>query len=226
MEFDRAHLKCSGQATLKRQTACLSKLSLSKRLMTDLIRDLIPTSPDAGLFAAPDIPAKKLDAALGDYGRGLRPADVLALYDATRLGSAKDGAVFLADRVVFQNNALQAARTVRYDDLVGVRQTKGLLGGRGVEMDLNRARATVTETLDVSAHPAAAEYIERFLHEAMLGATRTNAGMDDEATGGGGTDRAAVAEALGALVAAGQLSEEDERRLLDVLTRPGAGRPA
>ena len=182
--------------------------------MDRLLRDLLPTSPDLGLFVVPDIPDKKLAAALGDYARDVRPADVLALYDATRLGSAKDGALFLADRVVFQNNSLQAARTVRYDDLVGVRQTRGLLGGRAVEMDLNRARATVTETLDVSAHPGAAEFIERFLHEAMLGASRSAA--VDAATDGT-TDAAAVQDALGALVRDGRLAPADRDRMLATL---------
>lgn len=175
--------------------------------MDRLLRDLLPTAPDLGLFVAPDVPAKKLEAALGDYGSGVRASDVVALYDATRLGSAKDGALFLADRVVFQNNALQAVRTVRYDDLVGVRQTRGLLGGRAVEMDLNRARATVTEALDLSAHPDAAEYVERFLREAMLNAARP----DDKAAT---TDRAAVARALDALVSRGNLADADRRRML------------
>ena len=189
--------------------------------MDRLLRDLLPTSPDLGLFVVPDIPDKKLAAALGDYARDVRPADVLALYDATRLGSAKDGALFLADRVVFQNNSLQAARTVRYDDLVGVRQTRGLLGGRAVEMDLNRARATVTETLDVSAHPAAAEYVERFLHEAMLAAVRPDA--PDAGSANAVTDVVAVTDALDALVGAGRLTAADRKRMLGGLTRPRGG---
>ena len=175
--------------------------------------DLLPTSPDDGLYAAPDIPPAKLTAAVRDYARDVRPGDVLALYDATRLGSAKDGALFLADRLVFQNTDLQQPRTVRYDDLVGVRQTRGFLGGRAVEMDLNRARATVTEALDVSAHAGAAEFVERFLHEAMLAASGSA-----EASGET-TDAEAVAEALDALVRAGSLTAADRGRLLDVLHR-------
>ena len=178
--------------------------------MDQLLRDLLPTAPDLGLFAVPDIPDKKLAAATGDYGRDVSASAVLALYDATRLGSAKDGALFLADRLVFQNNALQSPRTVRYDDLVGIRQTKGLLGGRAVEMDLNRGRATITETLDVSAHADAAEFIERFLREAMLAASRPA----DEP---GSTDVAAVTDALDALVRDGALDAEGRRAMLDAL---------
>lgn len=172
--------------------------------------DLLPTSPDDGLYTGADIPPAKLAAAIGDYARDVQPAGVLALYDATRMGSAKDGALFLADRLVFQNNDLQQPRTVRYDDLVDVRQTRGFLGGRAVEMDLNRARATVTETLDLSAHPGAAEYVERFLREAMLSAAEPE-------PAGGGTDVAAVTEALAALVRSGQLGPADHERLLSAL---------
>ncbi len=172
--------------------------------------DLLPTSPDDGLYTGTDIPPAKLAAALRDYARDVTPGDVRALYDATRMGSAKDGALFLADRLVFQNNSLQQPRTVRYDDLVGVRQTRSFLGGRAVEMDLNRARATVTETLDFSAHPGAAEYVERFLHEAMLSAAQPE-------TLAATTDAAAVAEALAALVRAGRLTPPDLERLLGAL---------
>ncbi len=182
--------------------------------MDHLIRDLLPTAPDLGLFTVPDIPAKKLAAATGDYGRDVSASAVLALYDATRLGSAKDGALFLADRLVFQNNALQSPRTVRYDDLVGVRQTRGLLGGRSVEMDLNRGRATVTETLDVSAHPGAAEFVERFLREAMLAVARP----DDLASA---TDLEAVVAALDALVRDGALGAEARQAMLAALEDHG-----
>lgn len=174
--------------------------------------DLLPTSPDDGLYAGADIPPAKLSAAIRDYARDVAPADVLALYDATRLGSAKDGALFLADRLVFQNTDLQQPRTIRYDDLVGVRQTRSFLGGRAVEIDLNRARATVTETLDLSAHPGAADYIERFLSEAMLGASQPEMPS-------GTTDVAAVTAALDALVRDGRLTPSDRARLLDLLRR-------
>ena len=186
--------------------------------MDRLIRDLLPTAPDLGLFVAPDIPPKKLAAAIADYARDVRPEAVLALYDATRLGSAKDGALFLADRLVFQNSDFSAARTVRYDDLVGVRQTRSLLGGRAVEMDLNRARATVTEALDVSAHAGAAEFVERFLHEAMLGATRTAADPDGAEPAAAETDVRAVTDALDALVRQGALAADDRRRMLAALS--------
>ncbi len=179
--------------------------------MTALLREYLPTAPDLGLYVAPDIPEGKLRAAVGDYARDLDARDVVALYDATRLGSAKDGALFLADRLVFQNNDLQPARTIRYEDIVGVRAKRKLLGGREIEIDLNRARATVTETLDFSGQPGAAEYVERFLQQVLANGVRPAPAPT------GGTDRRAVEDALDRLVALGRLAEPDRQRMLDAL---------
>lgn len=180
--------------------------------MNALLREYLPTAPDLGLYVAPDVPAAKLRAALADYAPDVDPAAVVALYDATRLGSAKDGAVFLADRLVFQNNDLQSPRTVRYEDVVGVRSKRKLLGGREVEVDVNRGRATVTETIDFSGHPDAAEYVERFLQQALAAGARRPAEAPAAAT-----DRRAVREALDRLVALGRLAEDDRQRMLDAL---------
>ena len=176
--------------------------------MTDLLREYLPTAPDLGLYVAPDIPQAKLRAALADYAPEVDAEDVVALYDATRLGSAKDGAVFLADRLVFQNNDLQPARVVRYEDIVGVRAKRKLLGGREVQIDLNRARATVTETLDFSGQPGAAEYVERFLQQVLSHGVRrpdTRAPFEDPTADT--SDRRAVEDALDRLVALGRLTE-------------------
>lgn len=179
--------------------------------MEALLRELVPTAPDLGLYVSPDIPAPKLAAAIHDYAPTVEPAAVLALYDATRLGSAKDGALFLADHFVFQNNDLQAPRTVRYEDMVGVRSKKRLLGGREIEIDLNRGgRATITETLDFSAHAEGAAYVERFLHEAMIRSAALAASPGHAPQ----TDVAAVREALDALVARGLLAPEDRDRMM------------
>ena len=188
--------------------------------MESLLREYLPTAPDLGLYVVPDIPAAKLRAALADYAPEIDPADVLALYDATRLGSAKDGAVFLADRLVFQNNDLQPARAIRYGDIVGVRAKRKLLGGREIEIDLNRARATVTETLDFSGQPGAAEYVERLLQQALaLGARVPDASsprLDGDPTAHA-TDRRAVQDALDRLVGLGRLTDADRQRMLDAL---------
>lgn len=181
--------------------------------MTGLLRDYLPNAPDLGLFVAPEIPESKLRAALADYAPEITEADVLALYDATRLGSAKDGALFLADRFVFQNNDLQTPRAIRYEDIVGVRSRRQLLGGKRVEIEVNRGRATIVETLDFSAQAGAAEFVERFLHEAMLRSAAT-AGTSASPSG---TDRAAVRAALDRLVETGALAAADRQRMLDAL---------
>ncbi len=184
--------------------------------MDALLREYLPTAPDLGLYVVPDVPASKLRAALADYAPDVDPADVLALYDATRLGSAKDGAVFLADRLVFQNNDLQPARVVRYEDIVGVRAKRKLLGGREVQIDLNRGRATVTETLDFSGQPGAAEYVERFLQQVLAVGVRAAPEPAADPTAHA-TDRRAVEDALDRLVALGRLTAGDRRRMLDAL---------
>ncbi len=176
-----------------------------------LLRELIPHAPNLGLYVAPDIPRPKLSAAIGDYTLNVQANDVLAMYDATRLGSGKDGALFLADRFVFQNNNLQTARTVLYDDLVRVDAKRKLLGGRKVEIDINQGRATVTEIIDFSGRPEAAEYVERFLREAML--VRPIREKRPQ------TDGAAVSRTLDQLVAEGALSADDRDVMLSALSR-------
>ena len=184
--------------------------------MDALLRDYLPTAPDLGLYVAPDLPAAKLRAALADYAPEVDAADVIALYDATRLGSAKDGAVFLADRLVFQNNDLQPARTVRYEDVVGVRAKRKLLGGREVQIDLNRGRATVTETLDFSGQPGAAEFVERFLQQVLALGGQPAAAPPADPTAEG-TDRRAVEAALDQLLRLGRLTEADRARMLGAI---------
>jgi len=136
--------------------------------MKDLIRELIPHAPHLGLYVVPNIPADKRRNALQDYAKSVGEAEVLALYDATLMGSAKDGAVFMADRFVFENSNLEAAQEVRYEDVVRVVTRKKLLGGQKIELDVNRGRATVNLAIDFSGKPEAAEYVARFLNEAMM----------------------------------------------------------
>lgn len=190
--------------------------------MEALLREYLPHAPNRGLYVAPEIPRDKLAAAVGDYGSGVRPEEVLALYDATRLGSGKDGALFLTDRFVFQNHNLQTPQTIRYDDLVRVEARRLMLGGRKVEFDVNRGRATVTEALDFSGQAGAAEFVERFLKEAMLSSAARSFGhaTPPEVEGPrteAGTDVRAVEDALGKLRGQGSLAEPDYVRLLDLL---------
>lgn len=184
--------------------------------MEDLLLDLLPHAPHLGLYVAPSLPDDKVRNAVGDYAGAVAAGDVLALYDATLIGNAKDGAVFLRDRFVFQNNSLEPAQEVRYADVVRVTSKRKLLGGRKVEVDVNRGRATVTLTIDFSGKADAAEYVARFLHEAMLRGTpeeQAEAARGEDTS----TDAAAVREALEALHRDGRLARRDLERLLAVL---------
>lgn len=187
--------------------------------MKDLLQELVPHAPQMGLYVVPHVPDDKRQNALADYGEGLVPEEVLALYDATLTGNAKDGALFAADRFVFQNTDLEAPQTVRYRDLVGVTEKRRWLGGRKVVLDVNRGRATFQLTLDFSGASEAAGYVSRFLEEAMHRSAEADmAGMPSSgAESDPATDAAAVRAALDALRAEGKLSPADHERLLDVL---------
>ncbi|MFB6271942.1 MAG: hypothetical protein ABEL51_03505 [Salinibacter sp.] len=138
--------------------------------MEDLLRDRLPHAPQMGLFVAPNVPAGRLDNALSDYATEVGRDEVLALYDATLSGTGGCGAVFSADRFVFQNYDLQATQTVRYFDLVGVAaQSRWFgLGGKQVALTVNRGRATFELTMDFSGAPKAASYVAEFLDAAMV----------------------------------------------------------
>lgn len=139
--------------------------------MEKLIREYIPHDPTLGLFVAPDIPFKKLHNAIEDYAKKVRRKDVVALYDATLMGSAKDGALFLADRFVFQNNNLEPAYDILYDDLVEVNLKKKMMGGQRLQLSVNRGRATINLELDFSGKAKAAPYVARLLEDVMFRTT-------------------------------------------------------
>lgn len=181
--------------------------------MKSLIEDLIPHAPQMGLYVAPSIPQEKLQGALKDYATSVHHDDVRALYDATLLGSAKDGAVFLDDRFIFENNDLEAVQEVRYADVVRVETKKKLFGGQKVNVDVNRGRSTFQLSIDFSGQADAAAPVARFLREAML----RGAGQEMDAARAAETDVAAVREALGHLRAEGKLAAADYDRLLAAL---------
>jgi len=167
-----------------------------------------------GLFVAPNLPAGRLDNALSDYATAVGRDEVLALYDATLSGTGGDGALFTGDRFVFQNNDLQATQTVRYADLVGVEvRSRWLgLGGKVVDLTVNRGRATFELTMDFSGAPMAASYVADFLDTAMVADIDFRPAAEPDTT-----NRAAVREALQRLRAERKLTEDDYRRLEQVL---------
>ena len=185
--------------------------------MKHLIYELIPHAPHMGLYVAPNIPADKLHNALRDYAPSMQPDEVVALYDGTLMGSAKDGAIFAADRFIFQNTDLEPAHEVRYEEVVSVEKKRGLLKGTKVHLEVNRGRATFSLKFDVSARPEALEYLSRFLHEAMLLPADPPSAPPPGARTPASTDLHAVRQALDTLRAQGLLAEADYQRLLDAL---------
>ena len=190
--------------------------------MEKLIYELIPHDPTLGLYVAPNIPFKKLHNAIQDYAKNVRRKEVVALYDATLMGSAKDGAVFMGDRFVFQNNNLEPTNEVRYEDLVNVELKKKLMGGKRLMLTVNRGRATINLELDFSGKAKAAPFIARLLEDLLF--RTTEAEMEREAfrkdpvhSGSGETDVRVVEETLIALVRDKSLSEDDFREMMHVL---------
>ena len=190
--------------------------------MEKLIRELIPHDPTLGLYVAPDIPFKKLHNAIEDYAKDVRRREVVALYDATLMGSAKDGALFMADRLVFQNNNLEPAYEVRYEDLVQVEAEKKMLGGKRLKLSVNRGRATINLELDFSGKAKAAPYVTRLLEDILYRTidaemAREPVSSNDFPRDGGRTNTRIVEETLIALVKEGNLSEEDFREMMRIL---------
>ncbi|HMB94077.1 MAG TPA: hypothetical protein VKP65_24725 [Rhodothermales bacterium] len=187
--------------------------------MKDLIHELLPHAPQMGLYVAPNIPEQLVQNALGDYAGEMKPDEVVALYDATLMGNAKDGAVFAINRFIFQNNDLQHPQVVRYEDLVRVDKKRSLLKGAKILLEVNRGRATFDLELDCSGKPKASEFIYRFLHEAMM-RPMTQPEVDDPWPGErtpAGTDLAALQKALDKLRMQGILAAEDFERIMDIV---------
>lgn len=185
--------------------------------MRDLARELIPHAPELGLFVAPDIPPDRLRNAIRDYAPAIAAEEVLALYDATLLRNAKDGAVFTASGFTFQNNDLEAPQTIAYADIVSVEAEKKLLGGRRVHVTVNRGRATIDLVMDFSGRPGAARHVVEFLSEAMMAGVTLRTEIGAEPTEVVETDLSAVRAALRKLHTERVLSSADLRRLLDAL---------
>lgn len=185
--------------------------------ITDLVRERLPHAPQMGLYVVPDLPSGKVQRAISGYASDVQPDEILALYDATLMGTGGNGATFTADRLVFKNHAFQSVQTVRYRDLVGVETANRWLGmgGKEVHLSVNRGRATFDLTMDFSGAPEAADYVAEVLHDVMI------QGVDlDGEDGAAQTDVEAVRRALDRLVAQQKLVEADYERLVSVLEDP------
>jgi len=175
--------------------------------MRTLIEDLLPHAPKMGLYVAPGIPEKRLRGATRDYAKDAHPEDILALYDGTFLGNGRDGAVFLEDRLIFQNSDIEPSQTVHYRDIVFVESSRSRLRGAHIGIEVNRGRATFSVKLDLSKHPESLEFIEKLLRKVML---------LPEPADSKETDWGAVSKALDRLRSSGNLTESDYQRLMSL----------
>lgn len=133
--------------------------------MEALLRELIPHAPHLGLYVTPHLPGDKVKAAMKAYG-GSFDEPVIALYDATRFGSARDGALFGPRSFLF-HNLIETPQRVAYLDLIRVWPDKKLLGGQKLRLQVNRARATFDLEMDFAARTEALPYVQRFLETAQ-----------------------------------------------------------
>ena len=101
MEFDKRRQKMNIESTIRENIG---------RLRNEY----------TNLYVSPDIPAKKLDNAIAAYARDVQPGYVLALHDQTVFGSAKEGILFLGDRMYFSWNR----RVISYLDIQDVELLK------------------------------------------------------------------------------------------------------
>jgi hypothetical protein len=79
-------------------------------------RDDLDRVSGEGVFAAPDIPRKKLLNALKSYAPGIMPDEVWILVDDSAFGSAKDGMLVTADSI-YCKAAWTAPVSYRLDEL-------------------------------------------------------------------------------------------------------------
>ncbi len=179
--------------------------------MESTVRQYLPHAPQMGLYVAPGIPPKLLAAARKAFG-GALGEDALALYDATRLGTARDGALFGATAFCFQN-LIEAPQRVAYTSLIRVWPEKKLLSGASLHMEVNRARALFTLQMDFSARGDALPYVQRFLEAAI--AHSTDRELEVEETGEAPADASADAalDLLEKAAGAGTLTAAQQARL-------------
>jgi hypothetical protein len=66
------------------------------------LKDSLPKAFSEKLYVAPDIPEKKLNNAVGAFGFDVGVNMIVAIYDSTVFGSAKDGILFSGERVIYK----------------------------------------------------------------------------------------------------------------------------
>ena len=175
--------------------------------MEHLVTQFIPHAPKLGLHVYPSIAPKLYRNALRDYAEGVSERDVVALYDNTWLGNGKDGVVFTAQFLVFQNSDLNKPQRVWYREIVNAVMERKRLGGAVLHIDVNTGHTTITESIDFGAHPKALHHVHTFIQEAMRA-------VDAQSLDATTTNWPAVQAALLRLRDSNELTIEDYNRLM------------
>ncbi|MDV3469068.1 DnaJ domain-containing protein [Stenotrophomonas sp. C3(2023)] len=84
------------------------------------------------IHVAPNIPVKKLNGALANYGGGLVPADIVALVDDTVFGGAKEGAL-ITEHEIRIKAILEPPSTIALDKVNKIACARNRLQVNGVE---------------------------------------------------------------------------------------------
>lgn len=99
-----------------------------------LIKDNVEKIAKSGskIFVTPDIPEKKLNNAVEYIAKGVDPNYVLALLDTTIFGSAKEGIVFVGDKLFINNGGRRVYEFVKIQKIEKQSYTVENKDGEGV----------------------------------------------------------------------------------------------
>lgn len=88
--------------------------------ISDYLKENLPSACDAGrLYLAPEIPGKKLNAAVSAFEFSGEVGAIIAVVDTTAFGSGKNGILLTGERVIIRN-LFEDPYSVNYDDIKSV----------------------------------------------------------------------------------------------------------
>lgn len=116
------------------------------------------------LYVAPNIPEKKLQGALKSYGGGVRPETVLALHDATKLGSASEG-FLITTASLYLHPRNDVPRAVRFISITYL-SSEPLTNAKGVQTGQWGTRVHMpNNTVDIAPDEIPPDALQPFLVE-------------------------------------------------------------
>lgn len=74
--------------------------------INSFLRENAKKISDDNVFVAPNIPEKKLNGAISSYASSVNPENVIAIFDSTFFGSAKEGILFTGERAIYKRSLL------------------------------------------------------------------------------------------------------------------------